>query len=68
MIYCNLKGFVGMLEFERLEGIEKWYAYYGNELYFPYDVSMWQYTASGTVDGIDGQVDLNISFKNYKED
>ena len=68
MIYANLKGFIGMLEFERLEGIEKWYAYYGNELYFPYDVSMWQYTSSGIVDGVNGKVDLNISFKNYKKD
>lgn len=67
MIYCNLKGFIGMLEFERLEGIDKWYAYYGNELYFPYTVSMWQYTAYGTVDGIKGQVDLNIGFKNYEK-
>ncbi len=68
MLYCNLKGFIGMLEFERLEGIEKWYAYYGNELYFPYDVSMWQYTSTGKVDGITGNVDLNISFKDYKKD
>ena len=66
MIYCNLKGFIGMLEFERLEGIEKWYAYYGNEMYFPYELSMWQYSSSGVVDGIEGNVDLNISFKNYK--
>lgn len=66
MIYCNMKGFLGMLEFERLEGIEKWYAYYGDDLYFPYDVSIWQYSAYGTVDGIKGNVDLNISFKEYK--
>ncbi len=66
MIYGNLKGLIGMLEFERLEGIEKWYAYYGNELYFPYDVSIWQYTSSGVVDGIEGKVDLNVSFKNYE--
>lgn len=67
MIYCNLKGFIGMLEFERLEGIEKWYAYYGDELYFPYDVSMWQFTSSGEVNGVTGKVDLNISFKNYNK-
>jgi GH25 family lysozyme M1 (1,4-beta-N-acetylmuramidase) len=66
MIYCNLKGFIGMLEFERLEGIEKWYAYYGDELYFPYDVSIWQYTSNGKIDGINGVVDLNISFKKYE--
>lgn len=66
MIYCNIKGFLGMLEFERLEGIEKWYAYYGDDLYFPYDVSIWQYTCYGKVDGISGNVDLNISFKKYE--
>ncbi|MBQ2981514.1 MAG: glycoside hydrolase family 25 protein [Lachnospiraceae bacterium] len=66
MIYCNLKGFIGMLEFERLEGIEKWYAYYGDQLYFPYDVSIWQYTSNGKVDGVNGVVDLNISFKKYE--
>ena len=66
MIYCNIKGFLGMLEFERLEGIEKWYAYYGDELYFPYDVSIWQYSANGNVDGINGSVDLNVSFKKYE--
>ena len=26
---------------------------------------MWQYTASGKVDGINGKVDLDESFKNY---
>lgn len=66
MIYCNIKGFLGMLEFERLEGIEKWYAYYGDELYFPYDVSIWQYTSNGKIDGINGVVDLNICFKKYE--
>jgi GH25 family lysozyme M1 (1,4-beta-N-acetylmuramidase) len=29
---------------------------------------MWQYTSSGVVDGVNGKVDLNISFKNYKKD
>ena len=32
---------------------------------FYYDFDMWQYSDSGDVDGIDGNVDLNISFKDY---
>jgi len=32
---------------------------------FPYQFTMWQYTDSGTVNGISGSVDLNISFVNY---
>ena len=26
---------------------------------------MWQYTCKGIVSGIDGYVDLNLSYKNY---
>lgn len=66
MIYSNLKGFVANLELERLNSYEKWFAYYDTELYFPYQLSMWQYSDSGKVDGITGNVDLDISFKTWK--
>ena len=44
----------------KLEQYEKWYAFYDKYMYFPYEVSMWQYTEKGTVDGIEGMVDMNI--------
>ena len=47
------------------EDIEKWFAYYKTDLYFPYEYAVWQYTDKGTVDGIKGDVDLNISFKEW---
>lgn len=65
MIYGNLKCFIGMLDLQRLENYEKWFAYYGEEPYFPYEISMWQYTDTGTIDGISGNVDFNISFKKW---
>ena len=34
---------------------------------YPYEFNMWQYTKKGSVDGIPGEVDINISFVNYKE-
>lgn len=34
---------------------------------YPYEFNMWQYTRKGNVDGIPGEVDVNISFVNYKE-
>lgn len=34
---------------------------------YPYEFNMWQYTKKGTVDGIPGEVDINLSFVNYKE-
>ena len=32
---------------------------------YPYRYEMWQYTTQGQVDGVDGFVDLNISFVDY---
>lgn len=52
-----------MLDMERLEDYEKWFAGYDpTKIYFPYDFSIWQYTDTGRVDGINGDVDLNITF------
>lgn len=65
MIYCNMRMFVEKLELERLEGYEKWFAQYFSAPYYPYEYGIWQYTSSGTVDGIRGTADLNISFKDY---
>ena len=63
MIYGNLKTFMLMLDMERLEDYEKWFAGYDpTKIYFPYDFSIWQYTDTGRVDGINGDVDLNITF------
>lgn len=66
MIYGNLEMFGLLLDMEPLEKYEKWYANYDPTLlYFPYDFKIWQYSATGSVDGIKGDVDLNISFKEW---
>lgn len=65
MIYGNLKTFMLMLDMEQLEEYEKWFAYYDTELYFPYEFSIWQYTAKGSIAGIKGDVDLNISMRDW---
>lgn len=65
MVYANMEMFSVLLEFERLEQYDKWFAYYGEEMYFPYNYAVWQYTEKGTVAGIDGPVDVNISFKEW---
>lgn len=63
MVYGNVKCFTKMLDLTRLEDYEKWYAFYDNYMYIPYEVSCWQYTEKGTVKGIKNKVDLNISYK-----
>ena len=67
MIYSNLKGFIGRLDMSRLEKYEKWFAYYEDTPYFPYEFSIWQYTSTAKLDGVSGSaIDMNISFKTYK--
>lgn len=63
MIYGNLKTFMLLLDIEQLEEYDKWFAYYDEAYYFPYDFKIWQYTNKGKVSGIKGDVDLNISFR-----
>lgn len=62
MIYHNTEMAVMMLGLESLEGYDKWFAAYSDTFYYPYEYKVWQYSQSGTVQGIQGNVDLNISF------
>jgi GH25 family lysozyme M1 (1,4-beta-N-acetylmuramidase) len=63
MIYGNVKCFTKLLDMTKLEDYEKWYAFYDDYMYIPYNVSCWQYTEKGSVSGIKGKVDMNISYK-----
>ena len=65
MIYGNVRCFTQMLDMPRLEAYEKWYAFYDNYMYMPYEVSVWQYSEKGSVNGIKGNVDMNISYKTW---
>lgn len=65
MIYGNLKTFLIMLDMEQIEEYDKWFAYYNEQVYFPYEFSIWQYSSTGRVDGIDGDVDMNVCMKDY---
>lgn len=62
MIYGNLKSFMLMTDIEKLEEYDKWFAYFRYPFHFPYKIKVWQHTASGTVDGIKGNVDMNLMF------
>lgn len=65
MIYQNKKTTMFKLDLERLTDYDFWLAEYNSEPTYYYDFTMWQYTSEGSVPGIKGDVDLNISFKDY---
>lgn len=63
MIYHNMEMGALMLDLETLENYDKWFAYYNPDFYYPYDYKIWQYSHTGTVKGITGEVDMNIAFE-----
>lgn len=67
MIYANMEMFTQLVDVSQLEAYEKWYAFYDSSIYYPYDFTVWQYSENGTVAGITGDVDMNISFKKWSE-
>lgn len=67
MLYHNMEMGTLMLDMTQLEDYEKWFAYYNKEIYYPYEFGVWQYSDRGKVNGIKGDVDLNISFHLWDE-
>lgn len=64
-IYANLDWWDNKLNSSTLDKYEKWIAQWNNECEYEGDFGIWQCTDSGTVSGIDGNVDLNFAFTEY---
>ena len=62
MIYSNMVWMATLFDMEQLQVYPFWYADYEKIPQTPYNFSFWQYSESGSVDGINGNVDLNIQF------
>lgn len=60
MVYFNWHQSNTLLYLNELEAYPFWLALYSNRMTYPYHVEMWQYTASGKVPGISGDVDINV--------
>ncbi len=65
MIYGNVTSYTLLMDAVDVDDYDIWVAYYGLPLYYPYHFDIWQYSKSGRVDGIDGDVDLNICITDY---
>ena len=65
MIYHNMEMGTLMLDLGQLEQYDKWFAYYNDDLCYPYAYKVWQYSEKGAVDGINEEVDLNIWFGDF---
>lgn len=63
--YCGLDWCRNRLNMDALQDYDLWLAQWGEEASREFGHSIWQYTDSGTVDGISGKVDLNVTHKDY---
>ncbi len=59
-IYSNMVWEDYYYDMEKLKDYEIWYADYNKIPQTPYNFKYWQFSEVGIVDGIDGEVDLNI--------
>ena len=62
MVYFNATQALEQLKLSDLLEYPFWLALYDTEAKIPFRVHMWQYSCTGTVPGISGNVDLNIGF------
>ncbi|MBR2714917.1 MAG: glycoside hydrolase family 25 protein, partial [Ruminococcus sp.] len=65
IIYSNTHLIYYSYDLERLKDYDFWIADYENTPSMYYNFHMWQYNIEGQVDGIEGNVDMNICMKNY---
>lgn len=61
-VYASRNWYYNQLEDERLSTYVLWVAEYREEPLYTGNYSLWQYTSSGSVNGINTRVDLNISY------
>lgn len=62
MFYSNMVWEAEVLDLGKLAKYPIWYADYESVPQTPYAFRFWQYSESGTVDGVDGNVDLDVEF------
>ena len=69
MVYFNLTVGYLMYDLSQLTDYDFWFAQYpSSDAMYPtmyYNYQMWQYTSSGSVPGIEGNVDMNIAWKRW---
>ncbi len=63
MIYHNTQMGALLIDIAALEAYDKWYASYSEQMFYPYDYKIWQYSDKGRINGIGTNVDLNICFE-----
>ena len=65
MLYASTDFVKNKLDYKNLSRFDVWAAQYGPKCTCPMPYGIWQYTSTGKVDGVRGNVDLNECYKDY---
>ncbi len=61
-VYASCNWYNNCIEAKRLEKYFIWLAEYREEPLYQGEYQVWQYTSEGSIDGIEGNVDMNVSY------
>ncbi len=64
-IYASRNWYYNNLDMTRLDNFFIWLAEYRSEPLYTGNYQIWQYSSHGTIDGIEGRVDLDYSYLGY---
>lgn len=67
MIYGDKEWLIKEIDIAKLQDYDVWLAQDADIPDYPYEYAMWQYTTTGTLNGITGDADLNICFIGYSQ-
>lgn len=67
MLYGDKEWLIRQIDMSKLTAYDVWLSQQTDIPDYPYRFTMWQYNLEGSVDGIAGYADMNISFIDYSE-
>lgn len=67
MLYGDKEWLIKQVDMSKLTAYDVWLSQQTDIPDYPYRFTMWQYSLEGSVDGIAGYADMNISFIDYAE-
>ena len=67
MLYSNLRAINKHWKMDEFKDYKVWFAQYLDKATYEGEYEMWQYSDTGRVDGIKGNVDLNESYVTYEK-
>lgn len=64
-LYTNLDWISNRIDMNRVKAFDIWLAQWSSQPTYGGSFGMWQYTSKGSVNGISGNVDMNIAYYDY---